>query len=102
MRTLPCHLPGVHLSELCAKKLSLVGGGALWWAHVVAVTGEARINLRGDDYAAREYALGEDLLQNAQSWAIAEVLGDWETPGGSASIEPNWLDATDRATSSTH
>ena len=42
MRTLPCHLPGVHLSELCAKKLSLVGGGALWWAHVVAVTGEAR------------------------------------------------------------
>ena len=42
LRTLPCPLPGVHLSELCAKKLSLVGGGALWWAHVVAVTGEAR------------------------------------------------------------
>ena len=27
---------GLHLSELAAKKLSLVGGAALWWAHVVA------------------------------------------------------------------
>ena len=32
---------GLHLSELAAKKLSLVGGAALWWAHVVATHGTA-------------------------------------------------------------
>ena len=32
---------GLHLSELAAKKLSLVGGAALWWAHVVAATAAA-------------------------------------------------------------
>ena len=32
---------GLHLSELAAKKLSLVGGAALWWAHVVAATSAA-------------------------------------------------------------
>ena len=31
---------GVHLSELCAKKLSLLGGMALWWGHVAASDGD--------------------------------------------------------------